>query len=315
MAFHPFQSFRRHQKKWLAAITIMCMFIFILQFGKGDALDRMMSFIGATRGRTTSVATVYGSTVTDADLDKLRRRRELANQIVTVMVAIARNTIVQEMDPEKGKGLEEFDKFDQFTLRPIVQGLVPGKSGRTRREEMDMFGIQLGMSARIMAENRAEVFRHHEELRTVEERLLNKGESHRAEKVRQLMGALEYEMWARTRPQSETLYFGGSPKTDDLLDFIMWRHEADKLGIFLTQADIRADINREAFNVQPLEESASAALTHVQRLVRLPGQQELTIDDVYTALGDELRVYLAKSAVLGYPSGVRFYRYMGLSVN
>ena len=41
----------------------------------------------------------------------------------------------------------------------------------------------------------------------------------------------------------------------------------------------------------------------------------LTTNDIYTALGDELRVYLAQCAVLGYPAGVRYYRYVGADVN
>ena len=124
-------------------------------------------------------------------------------------------------------------------------------------------------------------------------------------------------MWGYdpNRPAGETLYFGGSLAVQDLLDFDLWRHEADKLGIKLTQEDIRSEINREAFDFQPLEADAGAALTRIYNLLRSPRQANMTIEDVYTALGDELRVSLAQSAILGYPPGVRYYRYAGTDYN
>ncbi|HMF14386.1 MAG TPA: hypothetical protein VKE94_18845, partial [Gemmataceae bacterium] len=162
--------------------------------------------------------------------------------------------------------------------------------------------------------NKAEVFREHEQLQIIEQRLFEKNEPRLANIVRQLMAALEFEMWLRDKSPSERLYFGGSLRVADLLDFVTWRKIADKLGITLTQADIRADINAEAFNHFPLEEDGSATLARIARMVRNP-RPDLTIDEVYTALGDELRVYLAQSAVLGYPPGVRYYRYVGVDFN
>src|SRR5262245_40181915 len=164
MAFHPFQSFRRHQKVFMAGLVIMCMFIFILQFGKGDVLDRMMNWFGASRMRTTEVATVYGEKVSDVDLDKLRRQRELANTIVLAMTDAARRAIVTELDPQRGKGLEQFDEVYRFDLLPIVQGLIRNPRGLTRREEMDVLGMQVGRAGMFAAQNRAEVIRQHEQL-------------------------------------------------------------------------------------------------------------------------------------------------------
>jgi hypothetical protein len=164
------------------------------------------------------------------------------------------------------------------------------------------------------SQRKDQAFGDHDLLQKLEQSLLEKNQTEQARKVRELMAVLEYEMWLRDRPQTERLYFGGSLKVNDLLDFVMWRDQADKLGITLTQADIRTDINREALNFQPLEEDSTAALAHVQRMFRTP-PPNLTIEDVYTALGDELRVYLAQSAVLGYPPGARYYRYASVDVN
>jgi hypothetical protein len=312
MAFHPFQTFRRHQKKWLAAITIMCMFIFILQFGKGDALDRMMSFFGASRIKKTTVATVYGNKVTDYDLDAVRRQRELANTIIETMAYLGRETVLQEL--RQKNALDDFDEIQKITLRDLIRQ-------RDERLQMDQFSAQFGPAARdLMAgrylspqQRKDNAFRDHEQLLLMEESLRAKNQTEQARKVRQLLSVLEFEMWLRDKPATERLYFGGSLRVNDLLDFVMWRDQADKLGITLTRADIRAAINQEALNVQPLEEDDNALVARVQRFPRLP--PNLTADDIYTALGDELRVGLAQSAVLGYPPGARYYRYVGTEVN
>src|SRR5947208_16722966 len=98
MALHPFQSFRRHQRKLMAGLVIMCMFIFILQFGKGDPLDRMMTLFGAGR-KEVPVTTasgdpvkVYGKKITELELETLRAQRRLADQIVQAMVGTAIQT-------------------------------------------------------------------------------------------------------------------------------------------------------------------------------------------------------------------------------
>jgi hypothetical protein len=319
MAFHPFHMFRRHQKKWLAGITIMCMFIFILQFGRGDALDRMMSFFGASRIKKTTVATVYGKKVTDYDLDDLRRKRELANTIVETMAFIGRETALNDL--RQKNALDAFDEIQKITLRDLIRQ-------RDSRNQMDQASAQLGAGARDFwlqfhgfsepflspQQRKDNAFRDHEQLLLMEEGLRAKNQTEQARIVRQFMAVLEFEMWFRDRPATERLYFGGSLRVNDLLDFVMWRDLADKLGITLTHADIRAEIDREALNVQPLEEDENALVTRVQRFQRVP-VPNLSADDIYMALGDELRVYLAQSAVLGYPPGVRYYRYVGADVN
>lgn len=305
MALHPFQTFRKNRRTLMAGLVIMCMFIFILQFGKGDPLDQMMTFFGAGRSRTTDVATVYGKKVTDADLDALRKQRELANTIVESMTGTARAVLLGDMSLPNG--LDEFDETQKILLRTSIDG-------QRRRFEMDRLSARFNLGAQFFAQQKAQASRDHEQLQLMEESLLEKNEMERARKVRQVRASLEYEMWLRERPLTERLYFGGSLRVPDLLDFVMWRNIADKLGITLTQADIRADVNREAFNYQPLAEDATAALLHVQRMFRNP-PPNLTIDDVYTALGDELRVYLAQSAVLGQPPGARYHRYPGTDVN
>ena len=81
MAFNPFSWFRKHQKLFFAGLVLICMFVFILQFGKGDALTQMMSWIsGRGSGKGPVVASVHGSKVTVGDLDELLAKRRAADR-------------------------------------------------------------------------------------------------------------------------------------------------------------------------------------------------------------------------------------------
>src|SRR5260370_23645614 len=83
MAFNPFHGFRKHQKTFFAIMVIVCMFVFILQFGAGDAFTRALSWFGAGRGKGTVVATLNGTKVYETDLSQLNRQRSFASQFAT----------------------------------------------------------------------------------------------------------------------------------------------------------------------------------------------------------------------------------------
>ncbi len=313
MALHPFQTFRRNQKTLLAALTIMCMFIFILQFGKGDVLDRMMTFFGAGRQRETTVTKVYGDKVTDQDLARLRAQRDLADNIMRGLAGTEHGKLLDDL--RKPEALKNFDETQKIMLRTVVRQ-------HDQRFDSDrvnpVFRELLPGQYLTPEQSREQVFRDHDLLQGIEQSLVEKNETDKARTVRELMSVLEYEMWYRDlfrrQPKEERLIFGGSLTTDSLLDFLMWKKQADKLGISLTQADIRAEINREFANPDAFPEDANQALPRLAQMAS-GSRQTLTLDDIYKALGDELRVSLAQSALLGYPPGVRSYHYAGLDVN
>ena len=81
MAFSPFTWFRKHQKVFFAGLTILCMFVFIGQFGSGDAFSRLLGLFG--RGRHgEAVATLYDSGVTRPKLEALAKQRKVANDFM-----------------------------------------------------------------------------------------------------------------------------------------------------------------------------------------------------------------------------------------
>ena len=51
MAYNPFTVFRKHQRSIFAVLTVMCMIVFIAQFGAGDVFQRAMAYFG--QGRDT----------------------------------------------------------------------------------------------------------------------------------------------------------------------------------------------------------------------------------------------------------------------
>src|SRR5436305_11803852 len=94
MAFNPFHRFRKHQKVFFAELTIVCMFVFVLQSRAGDITQRTQSWFGSDRGRGALVTELktkvryagrdYGKKVYEADLEEVWARRTLANNFMIV---------------------------------------------------------------------------------------------------------------------------------------------------------------------------------------------------------------------------------------
>jgi hypothetical protein len=108
------------------------------------------------------------------------------------------------------------------------------------------------------------------------------------------------------RLPAETL-FGGTTETTDLLDFLLWKHQADKLGIVITEADVRKSLNRAAgsdiFSGKSFT-SSDAVGRFVQGFNNQRNRQRISADELLDALTDEYRVMLAKEALLGESPGV-----------
>src|SRR5262245_56773928 len=96
-------------------------------------------------------------------------------------------------------------------------------------------------------------------------------------------------------------YFHGRIRERDyesIADVLMWRHEADKLGIKLTKSDIAQAVADETGGI-----SAENARTIDKGLrERYSGYSE---DTLYAALGDEFRARMAQAAYLGTAARTR----------
>src|SRR5207249_3428207 len=100
MAFNPFHSFRKHRKVVFAALTIVCMFTFILSgvggFRGSDPIERLLNVFGSTRHQGPLVVTLHGKKLYQSDLDRLRVGRQLANTLALQAAGEAREVAAME---------------------------------------------------------------------------------------------------------------------------------------------------------------------------------------------------------------------------
>ncbi len=75
----PFQVFRRHQRKMMAALAIFAMVAFSLDF------SLFRNTMGRA-GQNPTVATLYGKKVRQSDLYALQAQRSRANRFISLML-------------------------------------------------------------------------------------------------------------------------------------------------------------------------------------------------------------------------------------
>lgn len=279
MAFHPFQSFRKRQKTLLAILTIFVMFIFILSYGKGDAFEWLMSKIGVGRGRKdkAEVTTLYNKTVTVGDLQELFQNRRLADEFMRRATA---SIYVNPLRLMQGQPLPGLDDLQQVRV-----------AGLWREADFDFIRYFRGEPDFVdFARFRRGLFKFKAELAKD-----NKPDAAKA--VQHIING--------TAPMTYrgSTYFGGSLDTDDLLDFMIWRQQADRLGIVLTDADLKDRVNHEA-DKDVLTGDPRADQPKVSDLFQF-SFSGITADKVYDALRDEFRVRMAREAILGHTPGLR----------
>jgi hypothetical protein len=105
------------------------------------------------------------------------------------------------------------------------------------------------------------------------------------------------EEYRQTLRQRGEVYFGGKLDGEGLVDFLLWRHEADRLGIELTTEDVSKLVYQDVHG-----RLDSRKLGEVEALAR-GHYRNLTNDDFMAALRDEFRVHTAKKVLLGYEPG------------
>jgi hypothetical protein len=302
MAFNPFHRFRKHQKVFFAALTIVCMFVFVLQFGAGDAIQRMLAWFGSDRGRGALVTELrtkvryanrdYGKKVYETDLEEVRARRNLANHFMVVAAmegqAAFMGSLMKRVQDDKDNAIPP-------NIKDIVQRFQ-------QRQLFAQFGIR-------SAESYQDVKRDLVLLRNLASLPQTDRNPEEARTIDSLAVALGFQAWGLS-PEAGDFYFGGSRnKPDDLLDFLIWAHEADKLGITLTEADVRKEVvraasDRDVFGGRPFSDSLL-----VQQYVGGGGNARgWRPADLLAALTDELRASMAQEALLGQPSGGRAWR-------
>jgi hypothetical protein len=258
MAFNPFRAFRKRQKTLLAGIAILCMFLFVLQFGRGDFFDR----IGLSRGKQRDnvvVTKLYGKKITENDVRLAREQHRLASQFMVQAAGEGLTRINDQMaDLRKNltqPGAENINRFGalQRQTGKLIQTLAKfaAQSDDPYRQQ------QMGQILQFLFTNNrgGDVF----------------------QEIRNLMQPIS---------------------VDDTLDYMIWKHQADQLGINLTESSIEQAVKSLTFDEVDLRDVEKSFL------VRTRDQEApLSRDQLYEAVGDLLRVNLAKEALIGSPQG------------
>jgi hypothetical protein len=303
MAFNPFHAFRKHQRPLLAVLAIFCMFMFVLSsgMGKGDIVYQVLGFFGAGRVKGNLVTTLHGRKVYEGDLARLRRDRDMASDF---LLRVARLGGMQKIFTMSKDIRERQTNKDQLSLSPEVMGVVGNWSfilsqlgGAIPRENKKLHEFALKDLDTVRAQIRIQNF-----MTPSAEAL------HSLEQLEQAVALIAWES-GKDR-NSKEYYFGGTPDTASLLDFILWEQQADRLGVELTEADLIAAANREACDQGLLSPPTLGINPIVEDYLRSSNTvaRGATPDDLKKALEREFRYVLAREAVLGKESGARSLR-------
>ncbi len=302
-------------------------------------------FGGSTRKQGEVVTELYGKAVHKGELDLLSNNRLLASDFMLIATAQAQqdttklmgDTIKQIFEQQTGTNnpsdmkrqlqfqLLTYDQkrvvrmislgevFSQYLARDDLQKSFINGSVAFQIFQDPTRQFTFAMQAQMhMAQSPRERF---QEVLTDEANLtrlrgqLLQGDNplkDEAGLVDKILAQVHLELWMRNPDRaSGELYFGGSTRTDDNLDFLIWSKQADTLGIVVTEEDVRKYVERLAGKAVLTGDS-----TQDQALLRTYFQRRAyTVDlkQLYRALTEELRVSLAQATVLGRAPGVPGY--------
>lgn len=310
MAFHPFHYFRKHQKAIFAFLTIICMLVFILQFGAGD-IFHTLSRNGRNRPQGEEVTTLYGRKVYTSDLAETAERRNFVNQFLFA----ALGSVLSPQNDQNS--LDKVEETVAFRLRGLRSDVTQAQM--LIQNEEDLRRVLIPKLTKYITELNALRTRGVEYDATTRKAIDDEIASLR------IRYALMNSQIQAKRVGAQPYYFGGYQNSiSDLLDFKIWLQQADRLGIELSDADVIKAINAEAGNqsvlggkVLSINDKAAfyilMARRDLQELISSnrisePDRQQIMRDayrDLLSALKDEFRVLLAKEALMGQSGGVR----------
>jgi hypothetical protein len=296
MAFHPFRHFRKRQKVYLAILTILTMFIFVFTgfSGGADPVTRLLYWFGVSRHTGDKVLTLGGQTLYESDVDTLRKHRQLANEFLLFGILRTLDKSIDDIRKKVERDKKDtpdnlgdpvqtaLQRLDSIIRNPFLQFQPP----ETRYPQIldHLQFVQNMLAIRPDVQKNPDQFRALETIAT----------------------ALAFQAWALNvqmqKQQPPEYYLGGTYKVEDLLDFAVWKHQADKLGISLTAADVGREVNRAWGGgefLKPDERFENQEMVRLYLTTSNKVHRSLGSSDLLNALTDEFRVALAKEAVLG----------------
>lgn len=281
MAFNPFHGFRKHQKTFFAGLTILCMVVFVLGGFSGSFRELGSFFKGGGSRGGTEVANLYGQPITAPDLSEVRAQREIADQFMrNALYLTTEATASQVMEGLKTADIAEQDK-NQLTQFLMFRSFLFQDANFLRQQLPQIF--------QHLARTRNSLEMAKKQLAGNSEALAKKQKA--VELVQQVEGLFQQELALFSLGRN--LYFGGDLTPEGLLDFLIWRHEADRLGIHFTGKEVGQLIKQETGNMLPPQGFARA-----NDAVR-QNRRSLTSAQLANSVADEFRVRMAQRALLG----------------
>jgi hypothetical protein len=274
MAFNPFRTFRKHQKAMFAVLAVLSMFIFVLtgsmQAG-WDFFNGITYYFGMSSSKYPTVATVYGKRVDSVELQRLRYGRQIANLYMTVAEQQA-----YQKSAYVTRSLEQQLEKEYPDIAQRINMYTQQARGGWREFQ------QLGAAALSSKE-----FEKKPEGRNLGQQMLQ-------------MKIFSYLLGQKLMARGRTPYFGGSLDGEGLVNFIIWKHQADVRGIQYGKDEVQALVNKDTQNLLSDSDFKQVDGVLAQRYGRLKWS------DLLNALADEFRVREAKEA-LGYvePGGMQ----------
>jgi hypothetical protein len=331
MAFNPFHGFRKHQRALLVALAVTAMFSFILcsgvaGSGRDDFFSVIMSIFGANRRQGDVVTKLYGDKVYSSQLNETMNLRRLADDFVkeslknslqdvrkALMAEVLKKQSERDLNPERSPLTETIrevlfeeialgrfplttdvlqafffgnEKVAEAFLSPVQRRIQQSLSEGTRSRDL------MGRRSKLVA-----MARYHNSKSMEDDARLDE----------EMLALTADELWERSATGKKNAFvFGGSPSTQDTLDFLMWQKQADTLGIKLTDHDIRDALNR-LMPYHPMLEKDRGESQQVVAQV-LARYSHYDTNTLYRALGAELRVCLAHGIILGEEPGMFAFR-------
>lgn len=285
MAFNPFHSLRKYNKVVMAGMVGIAMITFVLSSGaggRGDFFTEIGDRIGM--GGSNALISVGGKGYDGRQVQQVQVQRLLASRYMEGATELVRNNLLDRAM----KGSAKLDARPKALVDQIVQArMLAGYHPQFAERYRSMIVEGGGFYRQFLRQAReaAERDKKPDDVVTLDavEKIID----------------LDTRLLSRAAGES---YFGGKITDDkdyeETSNFLMWRYQADQLGVKLSDADIDAAIQLELYG-----ELDPATATRLNQL--LQQQMKFNPESLRAALGDELRVRTAQSALLGLSQRLR----------
>ncbi len=296
MAFNPFNVFRRNQKVLFALLTVVVMFMFVLSSGLGGGADffSWLPRVLGSRARTGDVlATLDGSKVYESDLRRIQTKRTLANQYMSAAAVQARENLRRYVADGVSRVSADNRQVVQAALAAGPMYVSPQTAQLLNNPQLFNQFVAMGViNPQMIAQEQEQT------IASLQGRLGQIAEKATQDEDKEIARIMQSLIDLDVRLQSsgrQGQYFTNLPNVGankDLMEFKLWLAKADALDISFTDADI-ADLVQSEFYRRLTEDDMRTIESTLKNKVGYNAEL------LKEALGDEFKVRLTQSAVMG----------------